>query len=254
MPRERPAATVQLLFWEPLCKEGHLQRGSWSCAWHEWDSSTSKTLPFTPAKDIPASKATQDVAPIIQALAADLILKWRKLYTIATEVQLDKIQETSEATIYSAKSWNGLTKVPQEAWSPFFIMALIPAVRLKQISVSSSAQFCKHLHKLEHPPENRLHSSASRAWCILDSPGKTLFLPNPNAGYEKEQPSTSAHSYAICYEDRIQLLTRQEGCPTAELPEHTHWVILLPDTPYAVSKVATRNKNPSVQLPLITVN
>lgn len=157
--------------------EGHQQRGSRSCAGQERDSSTSTTLPFTPAKDIPASKAAQDVAPIIQALAADLILRWSKLYTTATEVQLHRVGETSAARICSAKSCNGLSKVPQEAWSPF-IMALTPAVRLKQISVSSSAQSCKHLHRPQHPPENGLQSSASCAWCVLDSPGKTLFLPN----------------------------------------------------------------------------
>lgn len=193
--------------------EGHQQRGSRSCAGQERDSSTSTTLPFTPAKDIPASKAAQDMAPIIQALAADLILRWRKLYTTATEVQPHRVRETSAARIYSAKSCNGLSKVPQEAWSPFFIMALTPAVRLKQISVSSSAQSCKHLHRLQHPPENRLQSSASRAWCVLDSPGKTLFLPNPTAGYDKEQLAISAQSCAIPYRDGTQLLSRQKDFP-----------------------------------------
>lgn len=177
------------------------------------------------------------------------VLEWKKMSMTATS-PVSKIQGTSGATIYCARYPNGLTRW-SNVESPRVIFSLEVSYHQwssHRYSAFPSAQDCKYLHKLEHPPKSSLCRRVSCAWYILDSLSKTLFLPNPNAINEEEPLSITANRCAMHHEDRIWLLTPQQGFPTAGLqfPVLLRCVTLLPNIQDAVGKVATRTENPSI--------
>lgn len=129
-------------------------RGSWAGPWHSGDSSTSRTLLCSARGDLPAPQVTQDMAVTIQALPEDSSLKWRRCQQ---QSQFNQSQQTSGATICCAEFNNGLRRwsfVESPEW--FFHQLWCILWNCHRYSVSCSAQDCKYLHELKHPPKTSL--------------------------------------------------------------------------------------------------
>lgn len=87
-----PAA--QPLSWDTWPEQDAAQGAPRLSSWQKQDSSTSRpSLLCSGRGDLPAPKVTQDTALTIQALAADSVLKWRRMSTTTDPVQPNSVDE-----------------------------------------------------------------------------------------------------------------------------------------------------------------